>query len=80
VTPFRAAGSLTDAMLIAQRGYDAWAAKPHNARWVRKLDGTPIPNDLIVNIAEAFAVALAKPSPCEAPQVEREGSREENNS
>jgi hypothetical protein len=77
VTPFRAAGSLTDAMLIAQRGYDAWAAKPHNARWVRKLDGTPIPNDLIVNIAEAFAVALAKPSPCEAPQVEREGSREE---
>lgn len=37
-----------------QRGYDAWAAKPHNAKWVRKIDGTPIANDLIVNIFEAL--------------------------
>jgi len=33
-----------------QCGYDAWAAKPHNAKWVRKIDGTPIANDIVVNI------------------------------
>lgn len=33
-----------------QRGYNRWAAKPHNAKWVRKIDGTPIANDLVVNI------------------------------
>lgn len=37
-----------------QRGYDRWAAKPHNAKWVRKIDGTPIANDLVVNIFEAL--------------------------
>ncbi|TAU33346.1 hypothetical protein ELI20_21080 [Rhizobium ruizarguesonis] len=37
-----------------QRGYDRWAAKPHNAKWVRKIDGTPIPNDIVVNIFEAL--------------------------
>jgi hypothetical protein len=42
---------------IAQAGYDAWAAKPHNKKWVRRIDGTPIPNDLLVNIAEAFRAA-----------------------
>lgn len=25
-------------------------AKPHNAKWVRKIDGTPIPNDIPVSI------------------------------
>lgn len=33
-----------------QFGYEYWAAKPHNAKWVRKIDGTPIPNDLPVSI------------------------------
>ncbi len=33
-----------------QRGYDRWAAKAHNAKWVRKIDGTPIANDIVVNI------------------------------
>lgn len=41
-------------MQAAQRGYDEWAAKPHNAKWVRKIDGTPIPNDLVVCIANAI--------------------------
>ena len=41
-------------MQDVQGGYDAWAAKPHNAKWVRKIDGTPIPNDIVVNIFEAL--------------------------
>lgn len=24
-------------------GFKAWAAKPHNAKWVKRIDGTPIP-------------------------------------
>jgi hypothetical protein len=45
---------LTDAMNIAERGFNAWAAKEHNRKWVRLIDGTPIRNDLMVNIAEAM--------------------------
>jgi hypothetical protein len=37
-------------MLDVQRGYDAWAAKPHNAKWVSKIDGTPIANDIVATI------------------------------
>ena len=40
---------------IAQQGFENWKAKPHNARWFRKIDGTPIPNDLTICIGEAFA-------------------------
>ena len=43
---------------IAQRGFENWKAKPHNARWFRKIDGTPIPNDLTICIGEAFAEPL----------------------
>lgn len=47
-----------------QRGYDAWAAKPHNAKWVRKIDGTPIANDIPVTIfntlREGGAIEAAK--------------------
>jgi hypothetical protein len=43
-----------DARDIAQIGYDAWAGRNHNERWVKLIEGTPIPNDLIVTIAEAF--------------------------
>jgi hypothetical protein len=42
------------AMDIAQKGFATWAAKEHNRKWVRLIDGTPIPNDLLVNIAMAF--------------------------
>lgn len=51
---------LGEAMKIAADGFRAWAEKPHNARWARKIDGTPIPNDLPINIAEAFVRALAQ--------------------
>ena len=43
-----------NALDVARDGYNAWAAKPHNAKWVRKIDGTPIPNDLPVCIANEF--------------------------
>jgi hypothetical protein len=39
---------------IAQRGFDKWKAKEHNKKWFRLIDGTPIPNDLVVCIAMEF--------------------------
>ena len=59
----------------AQQGFKAWKAKPHNARWFRKIDGTPIPNDLTICIGEAFAArirALAAEN-----EALRKGRREE---
>lgn len=46
----------------ARRGFRRWAEKPHNRRWFRKIDGTPIPNDLPIVVGEEFApaVVLAK--------------------
>ena len=49
--------NFVEAMTAAQAGFDTWAAKPHNAKWFKRIDGTPIPNDLLVNIAEAFIAA-----------------------
>lgn len=40
---------------IASEGFEIWKAKSHNKKWFRRIDGTPIPNDLIVCIAGAFA-------------------------
>jgi len=51
--------SLPHAYDIVQSGIDRWAAKPHNAKWWRRIDGTPIPNDIKVNIGEAIMEALA---------------------
>ena len=48
-----------------ERGYARWAAKPHNAKWVRRIDGTPIANDICVNIFEE----LKSPSPISADAV-----------
>ena len=31
-------------------GYVDWSNKPHNAKWARKIDGTPIANDICVCI------------------------------
>lgn len=42
--------SLRDAV---QEGFDEWAGKPHNKKWLRKIDGTPIPNDVVVCIQSA---------------------------
>jgi hypothetical protein len=36
---------------LAQRGFDRWAEKPHNKKWARRIDGTPIKGDLLVCIA-----------------------------
>ena len=58
---------LIKCMAIAKQGFDAWAQKDHNRRWFRKIDGTPIPNDLTVNIAEAFRDALEAATPEPAP-------------
>ena len=46
------------ALDLAQEGLDRWREKPHNAKWWRRIDGTPIPNDLLVNIAEVIATAI----------------------
>jgi len=50
--------SLFECMTIARRGFEHWAAKPHNRRWFTKIDGTPIPNDLPVCIADEFKEAI----------------------
>ena len=47
--------TFAEALETAQRGFDKWKAQPHNRRWFRRIDGTPIPNDLVVRIAEEFA-------------------------
>jgi hypothetical protein len=46
-----------EAMKAAEAGLETWRSKPHNKRWWRLIDGTPIPNDLIVCIAQAVARA-----------------------
>ncbi len=54
-----------EAIKIAEDGLFVWATKPHNAKkWARKLEGTPIPNDICVAIAEEMIKAgLSLPSP-----------------
>lgn len=77
-----------NALAIAEKGFETWAAKDHNRKWVRKIDGTPIKNDLLVNIATAFAEAHVQPapiaglepvawrSPTDVPSIELGSSRE----
>lgn len=48
------------ALDIAYKGLEDWKAQPHNHRWWRKIDGTPIPNDLCVRIAEAMVRETSK--------------------
>jgi hypothetical protein len=40
-----------EAMEALERGLAEWRSKPHNKRWWRLIDGTPIPNDLLVCMA-----------------------------
>lgn len=49
--------NFVEAMTAAQAGYDTWAAKPHNAKWAKMIYHTPIPNDLLVNIATEVVAA-----------------------
>ena len=46
-------------MAVAETGFGIWAAKPHNVKWVRLIAGTPIENDMIVNMANAIRAAIA---------------------
>lgn len=46
--------NFTDLLKAAQQGLEIWAAKPGNHKWWKRIDGTPIPNDLLVNIVEAI--------------------------
>jgi hypothetical protein len=39
---------------LRRRGLNRWKDKEHNTKWWRRIDGTPIPNDLPVNIAEVI--------------------------
>lgn len=45
-----------------QDGFNVWAAKPHNKKWFHRIDGTPIPNDVAVCIAEEVARMLQEKS------------------
>lgn len=47
------------AMDVVERGFRTWAEKPYNKKWFAQIDGTPIHNDLCVNIAEAVVKATS---------------------
>ena len=49
------------AMDIVEEGFRIWREKEHNAKWWKLIDGTPIPNDLAVSIAEAICRASSPP-------------------
>lgn len=72
--------SFMEAMNIVERGFDTWKDKPHNAKWYNRIDGTPIPNDLRVNIAEAIchsdeiARLAAQPPAAQVETVPEPGS------
>lgn len=50
-----------EALRLCDAGLAEWKSKPHNARWWKRIDGTPIPNDLLVCIAQVIA-DTAQPS------------------
>ena len=45
-----------EALKLVEKAYAEWASKPHNQQWRKRLEGTPIPNDLSVTIASHIAV------------------------
>src|SRR5271155_3529283 len=62
----------TEVLRAADAGLKRWAEKPGNAKWWKRIDGTPIPNDLLVNIAESVREAplLAQPATAAAPPAD----------
>lgn len=46
-----------EAIELVEKGFNRWKEKEHNKKWFKKIDGTPIPNDLMVNIAIVIAEA-----------------------
>ncbi|GAC1042313.1 hypothetical protein [Rhizobium sp. No.120] len=61
-------------LMDVQRGYDDWAAQPHNKKWVKRLDGTPIANDIVVRIFEALKDASPAPLPVAVEDLEWNGA------
>lgn len=59
--------TFNEAMSACETGFATWASKPHNRKWAARLDGTPIPNDLLVCIATEFVRRTA----AETPQPDR---------
>lgn len=61
---------------LCEQGLNTWKEKPHNKRWWKQIDGTPIPNDLLCCVAEAFTAeqpaqpAEQQPAPDVAQLVE----------
>jgi hypothetical protein len=53
------AGDYLNVERIVHKGFQQWAEKPHNKKWVKRLEGTPIANDLLVNITAAMSDWLA---------------------
>lgn len=45
----------SDSFKICEIGFTNWRLKDHNKKWFKKIDGTPIHNDLLCCIAEAFS-------------------------
>ena len=41
-------------VVIAQDAFNVWAEKQRNKRWFKRIDGTPIANDLIATMAVWF--------------------------
>jgi hypothetical protein len=41
-----------EALDACNRGLELWKDKPYNAKWWKRIDGTPIPNNLLCCIAE----------------------------
>lgn len=60
-SPVRIDQTLTwgEVLNAARVGMATWAAKDHNRKWWKRIDGTPIPNDLCVNFADAIIAYLA---------------------
>jgi hypothetical protein len=63
----RAKVDFVAALQIADRGFNAWKDKPHNAKWFKRIDGTPIPNDLLVNIANEIIISAPFYAPVMQP-------------
>lgn len=66
--------TFVDYLQRVQVGIDAWKNKPHNAKWWKRIDGTPIPNDLAVCIAEALGRADALAANSATPQKLQEAT------
>lgn len=59
--------TFNELLTLCQRAHGIWRCKPHNKKWSKKLDGTPILNDLMVNVAETITRAALTPK--EAPTI-----------